>query len=421
MKKTLITSIFVSCLAMSLSAKESESSIFDNLKADIYFKIGSAGLVEDDVSAGNDASFGGMYIQPYANIVSDSFHVGAKAKIRLTSAECWDELATYGAWEKAFVGVSLPVFKPLWGYGGHGYTFVLPGSFFTILDDYAAGTRYGKDGVGLQYKGGFVTAGVNFNSPYASSSSGAADLEDKLQIGSGISFNFKEFGIPLQLGASVIYDNAKNYEKTTEKTLSSKKYETEDGSKVKIYESTDVYDYGKLFQDERDYTASFFAQFKPSAAVSLSGGYTINGVAMTTSSSFKHVSNYNTADLKNSHILTLITRWRIKNGDWLNLSIEQEAEGAKSFDNDYYSAYGALRLKQRISGPLSLYPQVMYYSIFNREDASKDRNSLVVYPRFSLEKGRHYFVVGFELEHREMEENLYHWIWSVPFYYKFTL
>lgn len=421
MKKTFITSVFMSFLAMALFAKESESSILDNLKADIYFKIGSAELVVDDVSAGNDASFGGMYIQPYANIVSDSFHVGAKAKLRLTSADCWDELATYGAWEKAFVGVSLPVFKPLWAYGGHGYTFVLPGSFFTILDDYASGARYGKDGVGLQYKGGFVTAGVNFNSPYASSSSGAADLEDKLQIGSGISFNFKEFDIPLQLGASVIYDNAKNYEKTTEKTLSSKKYETEDGSKVKIYESTDVYDYGKLFQDERDYTASFFAQFKPSAAVSLSGGYTINGVAMTTSSSFKHVSNYSTSDLKNSHIITLITRWRIRNGGWLNLSIEQEAEGAKSFDNGYYSAYGALRFKQKIAGILNAYPQVMYYSIFNREDASKDRNSLVVYPRFSLEKGRHYFVAGFELEHREMEENLYHWIWSVPFYYKFTL
>jgi len=384
---------------MSLSAKESESSIFDNLKADIYFKIGSAGLVEDDVSAGNDASFGGMYIQPYANIVSDSFHVGAKAKIRLTSADCWDDLATYGAWEKAFVGVSLPVFKPLWGYGGHGYTFVLPGSFFTILDDYASGARYGKDGVGLQFKGGFVTAGVNFNSPYASSSSGAADLEDKLQIGSGISFNFKEFDIPLQLGASVIYDNAKNSETLADKSV----------------------DYGKLFQDERDYTASFFAQFKPSAAVSLSGGYTINGVAMTTSSSFKHVSNYSTADLKSSHILTLITRWRIKGGDWLNLSIEQEAEGAKSFDNGYYSAYGALRFKQKIAGILNAYPQIMYYSIFNREDASTDRNSLVVYPRFSLEKGRHYFVAGFELEHREMEENLYHWIWSVPFYYKFTL
>ncbi len=399
MKKTLITSIFLSFLAMALFAKESESSILDNLKADIYFKIGSAGLVEDDVSAGNDASFGGMYIQPYASLVSDSFHVGAKAKLRLTSADCWDDLATYGAWEKAFVGVSLPVFKPLWAYGGHGYTFVLPGSFFTILDDYAAGTRYGKDGVGLQYKGGFVTAGVNFTSPYASSSSGAADLEDKLQIGSGISLNFKEFDIPLQLGASVIYDNSKNSETLADKSV----------------------DYGKLLRDERDYTASFFAQFKPSAAVSLSGGYTINGVAMTTSSSFKHVSNYNTADLKNSHILTLITRWRIRNGGWLNLSIEQEAEGAKSFDNGYYSAYGALRLKQRISGPLSLYPQVMYYSIFNREDASKDRNSLVVYPRFTLEKGRHYFVAGFELEHREMEENLYHWIWSVPFYYKFTL
>ncbi|MBR1615776.1 MAG: hypothetical protein IJ673_09905, partial [Treponema sp.] len=346
MKKTLITSIFLSLLAMALFAKESESSILDNLKADIYFKIGSAGLVEDDVSAGNDASFGGMYIQPYANIVSDSFHVGAKAKLRLSgtktkirraSVDCWDDLATYGAWEKAFLGISMPFFKPLWGYGGHGYTFVLPGSFFTILDDYAAGTRYGKDGVGLQYKGGFVTAGVNFNSPYASSSSGAADLEDKLQIGSGISFNFKEFDIPLQLGASVIYDNAKNSETLADKSV----------------------DYGNLFQDERDYTASFFVQFKPGAAVSLSGGYTINGVAMTTSSSFKHVSNYSTSDLKNSHIITLITRWRIRNGEWLNLSIEQEAEGAKSFDNGYYSAYGALRLKQRISGPLSLYPQVM--------------------------------------------------------------
>ena len=99
------------------------------MKAKIYWKIGSAGVVEDNVSVGNDVSFGGMYAQIYADVSSDAFHVGAKAKMRVKSAECFDDLAVYSAWEKAFLGISLPVFRPVWVYGGHGYVFVIPGSF----------------------------------------------------------------------------------------------------------------------------------------------------------------------------------------------------------------------------------------------------------------------------------------------------
>ncbi|MBR4629232.1 MAG: hypothetical protein IKO57_02150 [Treponema sp.] len=398
--KSILSILLCGLCSLSFAAgdEKEESSIFDNMKAKIYWKIGSAGVVEDNVSVGNDVSFGGMYAQIYADVSSDAFHVGAKAKMRVKSAECFDDLAVYSAWEKAFLGISLPVFRPIWVYGGHGYVFVIPGSFFTILDDYADGPRYGKDGLGFQFRSGFATFGASFNIPYAASSSSAANLHDKLQIGTGASFNFASFGVPLQLGSSLIYNNAKNTE-TINKTT----------------------DYGHLLRDERDYTASFFVQYKLGALATLSGGYTINGTALTTSSSFKHVENYNTSELSHSHILTFISRWKIKSGSFLNLSVEEEAEGAKSFDGEYYSAYGALRFKQNIAGILNAYPQIMYYSIFNRDDASKDRNSLVIYPRFTLEKGRHYFVAGFQLEHREVAEDSYNWIWSIPFYYKFTL
>ncbi len=400
MKKTVITSIVLSFLALGLGAEETETSIFDNIKADIYWKVGSSGIVENNVTEGNDASFGGMYAQINGNVVTDFFHVGAKAKMRLSSAECWDDLATYSSWDKAFLGISLPIYRPLWIYGGHGFVFTTPGSFFTILDDYGSGSRWGKDGLGFQVRGGFVTFGSSLTVPYSSSSSSAPKLKEKLQIGSGVNFDFNEFGLPLNAGISLIYNNAKNYD----------------------YDSaTKTYDYGRLFRDERDYTAAFFAQFKPSRTFSIGGGYTINGNPVNTSSSFKHVANYNTADLAYSHVLTLISRVKIQSGEWLNLSVEAEGEGAKSFDNDYYSAYGALRFKQNIAGILNAYPQIMYYSIFNRENASYDRDSLVIYPRLSLEKGRHYFVAGFQAEHREVSENSYDWIWSIPFYYKFKL
>ncbi|MBR6914118.1 MAG: hypothetical protein IKN34_10030, partial [Treponema sp.] len=117
--KSILSILLCGLCSLSFAAgdEKEESSIFDNMKAKIYWKIGSAGVVEDNVSVGNDVSFGGMYAQIYADVSSDAFHVGAKAKMRVKSAECFDDLAVYSAWEKAFLGISLPVFRPIWVYG----------------------------------------------------------------------------------------------------------------------------------------------------------------------------------------------------------------------------------------------------------------------------------------------------------------
>ena len=79
-----------------------------------------------------------------------------------------------------------------------------------------------------------------------------------------------------------------------------------------------------------------------------------------------------TSDLKNSHILTLITRWRIRNGGWLNLSIEQEAEGAKSFDNGYYSAFYDVYLNGE-----KVYLYHEYYQYTYKSKTSKEVTKVV--------------------------------------------
>lgn len=415
-KKVASILLAASCSFGIFARPSSENSnLFENAKSEIYVRSGSAGIFKHNLTE-KDISFGGVYSQFYGSISTNSFEVTAKAKMKLSSAESWDELQTSAEFSKGYAAFALPVFNSLWFYGGKGFVFVNPGAFFSIMEDYTDGSRYAKDGLGAIYKSDFISGGISFYT-----TTDKYTVKDKLQLGAGISFDFKKFDLPLQAGVNLIYNNGKNYETHTEKKLSSKPVELEDGTKAKIYESTTVYDYGNLFSDIRDYTSSINALYKPNKNITVSAGYAINATPMTTSVSFKRVENYKTPALNHSHILSLVSKWKIKSGDWLNLTIDEEMEGAKAFDEDIYSFYGALRFKQNIHGILNFYPSILYHTIFDRNNASYDRNSLTIYPRFTLEKGKHYFIIGTQFEHREVKENEYNWIWSIPFYYKFTL
>ncbi len=389
------------------------SSAF-SVKSDFYVRTGSSGIVQDNISE-DDWSFGGLYSTWNGSVTLPELYnakVVAKVKLKLSSSDTFDDMATSASWEKAWISFSLPVFQPIQLYGGKGFALVQPGSFFSLLEEYSDGSRWGKDGFGLTVGNDFFTYGLSFTI----NSTSSADLKDNLQLGSGLTLDFEKYQIPVKAGLSLIYDNGKNYDSRSEQTLSTKTYTAEDGSQVRIYETTTVYDYGNLFTDERDYTPSIFIQANPMKGFTVSSGYSLNASALTTSSTFKRVANYKTPDLYHSHLLTLISKLKFQ-----GLAFEEEAEWAKSFDGDYYSIYGGLRSKIHLGGIFYGYPAVQYYKIFNGSDSSVSRDSLVLYPRLILEKGSHYFVIGTSFEHREVKENSYQWNFKLPLYYKLTL
>ena len=401
MKKSVFYSVFC---AIFLCGAQSFSQ-----KTEIYVRTGSTGFIERNVSTA-DSKFGGAYALFGASTSADFFRFAVKAKMKLGETNDIQSLSNSASWEKAWGAISLPIFPKMWIYGGHGFVLALPGSFYTITDsDYADGARWGKDGLALRFEGDFIQAGASFS--FGTSSV----LKEKLSLGAGINADFSIFGVPLLAGIGATYNNAKNFDTPKETNLVEKT--AEDDSKVKIKETTTVYDYGSLFCDERDYTMSIFAQIKPSPAFSASAGYALNAVSMVNNSTYKRVEEIGneTSALNHSHIGSLNAKAKIS-----STTLEANSEFARAFDGDLWSIFVAVRAKKQIAQTSNwkffAYPDARIFKI-----GGEGKMSMVLRPCATIEKRGHYFKFGAEIERREMKGNEVNWIWSIPAYYKFSL
>lgn len=358
-------------------------------KVSMYTRVGSTGIIKKTLNEG-DATFGGMYALFYGSVTLANATVVVKTRIKLSETAAWNELKTSAVLEKAYMGFDMPFLPELRVYGGKGYALTLPGGFFTLPELYGAGVRWGKDGIALNYRKGGLSCGANFTSTTT-----ATNLSEALQFGMGASFDFAAQGlsVPLAIGVSALYDNALG---------------------------------GSSAGEAKDWTCAFFAQFKPKSekdtfvsGLSVGAGYCINGSTMTSNATYKYVENYDTFKTKAlsyTHIFTLISKAKIG-----SVSVEEEAEWGTAFDEPYYSVYGGLRLKIPVTEILRLWPTAQYYCIFNGDDSSKSRDSLVLCPRVVAEKGHHLFSMGAVFEHRETGADTYCWNLKIPFYYKYTL
>ncbi|MCR5723483.1 MAG: hypothetical protein K6G80_00180 [Treponema sp.] len=359
-------------------------------KISAYVRAGSStGLLTHDITD-NDASFTGSNITFNASATSAHIVAAAQAKVKLSSADTYRELYTASSWEKAYLGFDIPAYPPLRVWGGHGLPLALSGGFFTQLDVYAAGTRWLKDGVALQHRGGLFSVGAGITS---NTTTGRL-LYKGIAAGGAVQFDGTGAGLPVQAGVALTLDN---------------------------YDAAAHY----FTVEERDVTCAAFLQYKPSRAVTVSAGYCINGAPVPLNTTYKFVEDYsksaNQTDVAHSHIVTLNSSWKIG-----AFSIDQEAEGAKSFDERYYTGYGLLRAKLPplhlgTEAALSFAPSVQYFAVVKHGDSDAGRDSCTLYPRFYLEKGRHQLSFGAKFEHREMQADSYHWIFKLPAYYKYTL
>lgn len=354
-------------------------------KISAYVRAGSStGLFAHDVSE-NDACFSGANVVFNASATASDYVFACQAKVKLSSCDTYKEAYTSSSWEKAYLGINLPCYSALRLWGGHALPLYLQGSYLTQLDVVSSGARWLKDGIGLQYRSDLVSLGVGITSDTTT----RQYLYKGFKAASGLQLNFARYDIPLQIGATLLFDN---YDAAAE----------------------------DFAVEARDWTSAAFAQYKPAKWATLTAGYCINGAPVTTNTTFLFVEYYsksaNSEQLQHSHVVTLNSTWKLP-----LVTIEEEAEGAKSFDENFYSLYSTLRLKIPVGSYVTWLPAVQYFAVCKRDNADCNRESLVLYPRVQFESGRHLFSLGAKIEHRELESDSYHWIIKIPASYKYTL
>ena len=372
MKKTFIRLKLCFCAVFLLPIATLFAQKTGVVKSNIYVRTGSTAAVKNDLRS-NDWSFGGAYSLFRGSFTGENYEAVVQVKLKLKEADCVNELATVSSWEKAYVAFDLPAIPKLRIYGGHGFSLSQPGSFYSLPEEYAGGTRWGKDGIGFLWRHEFIQAGAAF-----SSGTSSYTIKDELQAGAGITFNFEKLNLPFESGFSLMIDKSK----------------------------------------ENEFSPSFFSRIRPNKNLTISAGCVFFAPAMTSNSSFKRVENYNLSALDECRMAILISRLKLN-----AVTIEEEAECALSEEDDYYSLYLACRLSVALGTIFTVRPAVMYYAAGNTKDSEKSRDAFVLYPRaqVSFKKGKHVFSFGFQIEHREYAHNSYGRIFKLPFYYKYTL
>ena len=353
--------------------------VFAEGKISGYFRAGSASSNLDLNLTEGDVYFGG-----FNNIFSakaDFEHVvaEAKAKFSLTKTNDIDNLKAKGNWEKAYVAFDLPIFNPIRIWGGHGMPLALTGSYLTLVDSYFGsyyGARWIRDGIALQYRNEVLSAGAGLHIGEDEFS-----IKNEFKAGSALQFDFSKYEVPLQLGASAVFQNPL------------------DGGTTISY---------------RDWTFAAMGVFKAGSAFSLSAGYAFNSLPVTRSVAYKWVENY-LAISKYCHLATFNLNFKIS-----SLSFIFESEGGKEFDGDYWSAYTGLRVKIPLNHIIAFEPTVQFFSIFNTDDDSLSRETLSLFPRLVFKSGHHQIMFGKKFEYRAVGDYNHHWVLRFPCYYRYN-
>lgn len=354
------------------------SSYASAQKASVYIRAGSTGIVRQQPGE-DDIKFGGAYLLFNGTVTDPHYVVCAQTRFKLTESSSWSELGTKSVWEKAYVGFDIPVYQQLRLYGGKSMPLYLTGAFMPQLEDYISGARWEKDGIAFT-----VTKDMFLFGAGLTSSTTQILFKDGIQCAAAIQTNWSKKNIPLAAGITLDYNSAGDGDANS--------------------------------NGVKDWTSALVLQYEFVPGLTMSAGYTFNGDAVTADSSYQYVANYKTAQLQHMHTASLISSLKTD-----TIQLEEETEYGISFDDSYTSLYGALRIQFPLAGIVSAKPAVQYFAVWNGNDSSASRDSLVLYPRLVLSKGKHYVSLGAQIEYREIADDTRKWGWDLPFYYKYTL
>lgn len=348
-------------------------------KASVYVRAGSTGIAKHEPGGINDVLFGGAYLLFNGTVTAEHYIVCAQTRFKLTEASSWSQAGTKSVWEKAYVAFDIPVCQQIRIYGGKSMPLYLTGAFMPQLENYVSGARWGKDGIAFTVTKDMFSFGAGLTS-----STTQINFKDGVQSAAALQTNWNKKDILISAGITLDYNSAGDGDA--------------DSNGVK------------------DWTSAFVLQYEVTPGLTMSAGYTFNGDAVTADSSYQYVANYNTVQLLHMHAASLVSTLKTD-----TILLEEETEYGVSFDDSYTSLYGALRIQFPITDIVSAKPAFQYFAVWNRNDSCASRDSIVLYPRLVLSKGKNDVSLGAQFEYREIADDTRKWGWELPFYYKYTL
>ncbi|WP_407428743.1 hypothetical protein [Treponema sp.] len=377
MKKLLLT------LAAGVLIHPAFSSEFKN-NTNLTFSVTPIDRDETD-----DVQFGGAYFLAESTMSDDYVTLGGKLYYRLNSTDSKENESQKVEIKRAYAKVR-PFGNRIFEIAvGKLYSYYLPGGYFSLTETYTGSARWGKTGIGVKSE----VNGFTFGLALPETESYVAFKKD-WGLNASVSYNFSSLSkeVPLTLGANVLYSAAGNG--------------NSDGSsdgKADV-NSVSEKDFSECFS--LDFSKKNFGIFKN---FSVFMAFSHNTVPYVSSSVFKTVANYSNKEMKNSNLFSLAFRPAIG-----SVKITSESEAGHSVEGNMVPFYSALQVYFPVYGILALKPMAGYYAAFNTCDSSKSFDTWEFYPRFMLEFEKWTVTAGWDMFYKEISDNDYRWLWTVP-------
>ena len=346
------------------------------------------GLTPLEISASGDSpAFGGAYFAADVSLSNEYLTAGGKIYYRLGAGDAFSELSQKLEIKKAYVSIR-PFGNNVFEVScGKLYSYYLSGNFFQLAEIYTGSSRWGKSGVGLQFKHAGFSAGLAL--PLSES---YVKFSDEFGINAALAYDFSELNeaLALKAGTSLLYKHEK---KEAEPDLND-------------FSSTLSLNYAPAIKDSESFIS------KPNLTLSFS----INSEPYVASSVFKNVSNYKNSDLKKANFASLNFRCNFK-----EVQVILEGEAGHSTEGSMIPLYAGLQLNIPFIQFLSFKPRFFYYAAVDTADSSAGRSSFEIYPRFIFSFKSWTISAGADLKWKESGKSEYLLDWSLPLYleYKF--
>lgn len=381
MKKFILLAGTIFLITNFLFAQENQKSNSFESKSNIRF-----GITPVKTSGNINYEFGGMYLLGDFIISLPKISAGTKIYYRINSSDSWENNQQKLDIKRAFLRYRPFANDFLEFSAGKLYSYYLPGNFFNLAEIYTGASRWGKTGFAAKfsYRGFFSGLAVPLTESYV-------DFSKSFGLNFAFAYNFAELNenISLKLSSAIFFTR----------------------------QSENKIDY------KNDFSFSVSAQYSPNlknfiSKLSLTTTYSYNSEPYVANSAFKNVSNYKTAELKNSHLLSI----NYKN-NFGAVQFVLESEAGHSLKGNMIPLYIGSQIAIPLIRNLEFRPRFYYYAAFDLKNSLSSRQTYEFYPRFwiTLENIPVCISIATDFVYKQDTPDDWNLSWSVPCYAQLKL
>lgn len=297
-------------------------------------------------------NFGGMYDKVYARFTTEHFEAETRYMFNISGST--NRIT-------GIIGKALVRFFPLPQLEfavGKDLDQALPGSFFTVIDDYATDANYGQDGISVSYN--FLNMCATLHMPVSQQ-------------------YFTDDGFELQGAAAFTAQLPAGFAT---------------GAMVRYYGNT-------------DFSAALFASWQQGKILEAGLGYTYNGTSAA--------EDAGELERLQTEILHLAMLSFAYNGKIFSTA----AEGEAGIDKNglaalYCGILPSIRLYAAETTALRLKSKIKYFAVFNKSNTKQELWE--IYPYFSFSCGKNLLTTGVLLSLQDNQLS-----WSIPITWKYSI